>query len=125
MDTLIFRLAGPVSELSEDRDYVEIPRSNSPALVFPFLFGKGGIREGEVSGSNGGESSRGEALEGIGGQVLELEGLLDAVDDSSDWAGFLADWPDREAADPDAVGPDGPSRLRACKWHSRHDSSTL
>ena len=50
MDTLIFRLAGPVSELSEDRDYVDIPRSNSPASAFLFLFGHGGVREGEGVG---------------------------------------------------------------------------
>ena len=60
-----------------------------------------------MSGSNGGESPSGEALEGIVGEVLELEGLLDAVDDSPIRAGFLADWPDTEAADPDAVGTDG------------------
>ena len=64
-----------------------------------------------MSGSNGGESPSGEALEGIVGEVLELEGLLDAVDDSADRAGFLAGWPDREAVGPDAVGPDGPADM--------------
>ena len=61
-----------------------------------------------MSGSNGGESSSGE---GIVGQVLELEGLLDAVDDSAGRAGFLADWPDVEAAGPNAVGPEGPADM--------------
>ena len=61
-----------------------------------------------MSGSNGGESSSGE---GIVGQVLELEGLLDAVDDSAGRAGFLPDWPDVEAAGPNAVGPEGPADM--------------
>ena len=65
----------------------------------------------KVSGSNGGQSPSGEALEGIVGEVLELEGLLDAVDDSADRAGFLPDRPDREAAGPDAVGPEGPADM--------------
>jgi hypothetical protein len=60
-----------------------------------------------VSGSNGGESPSGIALETPVGEVRELEGLLDAVDDSANREGFLADWPDTEAADPDAVGTDG------------------
>ena len=64
-----------------------------------------------MSGSNGGESPSGDALEEPLGQVLELEGLLDAVDDSADRAGFLTDWPDREAVGPDAVGPDGPADM--------------
>ena len=64
-----------------------------------------------MSGSNGGNSSSGEALETPVGEVLELEGLLDAVDDSADRAGFLPDRPDREAAVPDAVGPDGPADM--------------
>ena len=64
-----------------------------------------------MSGSNGGQSPSGEALEGIVGEVLEFTRLLDAVDDSADRAGFLADWPDREAAGPDAVGPDGPADM--------------
>ena len=57
-----------------------------------------------MSGSNGGESPSGDALEEPLGQVLELEGLLDAMDDS-------ADRPDREAAGPDAVGPEGPADM--------------
>lgn len=64
-----------------------------------------------MSGSNGGESPSGDALETPVGEVLELARLLDAVDDSADRAGFLADWPDREAADPDAVGPEGPADM--------------
>ncbi len=64
-----------------------------------------------MSGSNGGESPSGEGLEGIVGEVLELEGLLDAVDDSADRAGFLADWPDVEAAGPNAVGSEGPADM--------------
>jgi hypothetical protein len=60
-----------------------------------------------VSGSNGGESPSGVALETPVGEVRELEGLLDAVDDSANREGFLADWPDTEAADPDAGGTDG------------------
>ena len=59
-----------------------------------------------MSGSNGGNSSSGEALEGIVGEVLELARLLDAMDDSADRAGFLADRPD-----PDAVGPEGPADM--------------
>lgn len=64
-----------------------------------------------MSGSNGGQSPSGEALEGIVGEVLEFTRLLDAVDDSADRAGFLADRPDREAAGPDAVGSEGPADM--------------
>ena len=60
-----------------------------------------------MSGSNGGESPSGVALETPVGEVRELEGLLDGVDDSPIRVGFLADWPDTEAADPDAGGTDG------------------
>ena len=83
----------------------------SDGYRFFLCLGTGAFERVKVSGSNGGESPSGEALEGIVGQVLELEGLLDAVDDSADRAGFLADWPDREAADPDAVGPEGPADM--------------
>ena len=64
-----------------------------------------------MSGSNGGQSPSGEALEGIVGEVLEFTRLLDAVDDSAGRAGFLADWPDVEAAGPNAVGPAGPADM--------------
>ena len=44
-------MPGFVSERREDRDYVDITRSNSPTVsAFLFLFGHGGIREGEGVG---------------------------------------------------------------------------
>ena len=64
-----------------------------------------------MSGSNGGESPSGVALETPVGEVRELEGLPDGVDDSANRLELLADWPEREAADPDAVGPDGPADM--------------
>jgi hypothetical protein len=72
-----------------------------------FLFlGTGSLERVKVSGSNGGESPSGDAVETPVGEVLELEGLLDAVDDSANREGFLADWPDTEAGGPFAGGPD-------------------
>ncbi len=59
-----------------------------------------------MSGSNGGESPSEVALETPVGEVRELEGTLDGVDDSPIRAGFLADWLDTEAVGPFAVGPD-------------------
>lgn len=59
-----------------------------------------------MSGSNGGESPSGDALETPVGEVRELEGLPDGVDDSPIRAGFLADWPDTDAVGPFAGGPD-------------------
>jgi len=81
----------------------------------------GSLERVKVSGSNGGESPSGEALEGIVGEVLEFEGLLDAVDDSANREGFLADWPDAEAVGPfaggsDAGGTDGTAADKPSGW---------
>ena len=71
----------------------------------------GSLERVKVSGSNGGESPSGDGVEGIVGEVLEFEGLLVAVDESANRLEHGAVWPDREAAAPDAVGPEGPADM--------------